>query len=312
MDLRAWIINSVQVLGKFAVVAAAVAVIAQVLAAFGFPILEAILREASDRIPAYVLPSVYVSHLLVGVLATWSLLKGREFITATNVGGLLQEVDDIQESYLGEQAKVASYRGQTEVLIAKSAAIQGAVSVLHGLLLRSPSRGIARSEIEALLAPLIKDRSRALEFSAADLYNFVVYLHDSHTDTLEIIFRDSDNRIETHNRSWQRGRGHVGSAFAQAATVVVRDSSKEGTHLSSDILPTDSNFYVSFVLSPIPPPRRQARDPIGLFVMTSNRASHFDEDDRILADTISLILSVYISARNAVPGGSRRGRRKDH
>jgi hypothetical protein len=315
MDVRSRLIKAVGALGRYLWVGAALAVAAQVLAAFAFPILEAVLRERAASIPSFVLPVVYIFHLAFGILATWALLKGREFIAATDVATLLTAVEDIERRYSAEQAKVASFRIQTETLLAKSAAVQGSLSVLQGLLQRKSRRGILRGDIESLLAPLTKDRSRALEFASDDLYNFVVYLHDPKADTLNIAFRDCDNRLETHNRSWARGRGHVGSAFAQGMTIVVRDSVKEGTVLSSDTLPTDNRYYASFILAPIPHPNPRAKDPIGLFVMTSNRGGHFDEDDRILADTFSLILSMYICSRSAkatrqgAPGGRRDARK---
>jgi len=311
VGIKTTIHQSVSALARFSAVAATIALVAQVLAAIIFPIAEVILREQAQALPAFVLPTIYTIHVVVGVLATWAFLRGRDFIAAANVATLLASFEKLQEESLAEQAKVASYRGQTQALLAKSAAVQGSASVLQGLLRRRSSGGPDRAEIEALLAPLIRDRSRALEFASDDLYNFVVYAHDPGTDTLVILFRSCDDRIETHNRSWARGRGHVGSAFAQGETIVVRDSSQEGIGLSAGALSTDAQFYVSFVLSPIPNSNPRARDPIGVFVMTSNRAGHFDEDDRILADTFSLILSMYVTFRTGRVSrrGGRSGRR---
>lgn len=70
--------------------------------------------------------------------------------------------------------------------------------------------------IEAVLYPWIIYRSEVFLYSSDSMYNFAVYLADNddyRVATLNLVFRDCDDRMSTSNRSWTAGDGHVGFAF---------------------------------------------------------------------------------------------------
>ncbi len=285
-------------LRDFVLTAGTISIIAQVLAAFVFPILEISLREI-DTVPEWILHTVYGSHVVIAILATFALVKGKQFIHASGIEVVREEWREREEELQNEREKIERYKDETISLIAKSTAVQGSLSVLQTLIQKKINTPVQPDEVKAILTPLILDRARTLDYQSDDLYNFVVYMYDSSSDQLNIFFRDFDNRLQITNRSWKIGRGHVGSAFAQNTTIIVEDATQTVNVLTTDRLKTDDSQYKSFVLSPIPDPDLNAKDPLGIFVVTSNRENHFGEDDRILIDSFSIILSILFCDRVA-------------
>lgn len=151
--------------------------------------------------------------------------------------------------------------------------------------------------LNRILSRLVKYRHELFSYKGDDLYNICLYLFDRPSENLTIQWRSHDNRLQTSNRSWAPGMGHVGLTFILNEIKICHDI-YESTELSnSTSAPEDKAKYRSFLSVPIKDSAKlfNSGKPLGVLVFTSSSCGQFSlERDKIFALTVAKILSIYI------------------
>ena len=200
-----------------------------------------------------------------------------------------------------DEEEIRLYLGKFKEHFRRQIALQASLVILNHLLHEHKTEPSV-SDLEKLISPLIKDRSETLGFRNEEYYNFVVYILDKTDKELKVFYRSCDDRIQRTDRSWSIGVGHVGIAFANNQTIIKSDSAGNPEYKSKHSKETDDKYYASFISSPIFNGYNTEKDEIGIFEITSSRPGHFEDDDKIIVDSYSFLLSLYFSGcgRNGV------------
>lgn len=272
-----------------------------------FPMLVEVLRQQvvgqQLQVPMRVWWIGYGGYFLLVVFVTFGLYKVQDYVQAIS----LDEMEQTQlnyESALEEAGEVINaWRAGFEAESSRSAAVLGALTSLQDLLCSVGRDGPSEKDVQALLVPLMADRTDALDFRSEDMHNFVVYKFNQDSRQLEVFYRLCDDRIETHNRSWGKGQGHVGIAFAQKRAIISGDVADAEELIDRVSYETDKEYYSSFISVPIPDVDESADEPIGVFVITSSRAGQFGDEHTIVADSFALLLSTLFCAHRLTGEG---------
>lgn len=258
------------------------------------PIVYTALTLKVDNLPTL------VSAVFVVVMVGLATIVG---LGAYGVGNALRlaNLDAIEEARKRAERRLLeeeSLRAESE---SQLQAISGAMSVLQDVIAEEAQTTLEK-DVERILAPIIAKRTETLGFRSDDLYNFAVYIFHPKTQKLYVFYRDCDNRIERHDRAWEKGVGHVGIAFAMKKTCVATDSTRIVGEFVHDQYESDAKFYRSFVSTPIINVNAKSDQPFGTLVITSSRKDHFDETYKSAVEVFANILSVYFSDRQLPDG----------
>jgi hypothetical protein len=277
----------------FLLVAAQVFVVA-------FPLFEGLVRtqlaERQQHIPALAWGLGYAGYVLVALFVTFGLYRVQEYLQAVSLDEMEQTQLKYEKQLDKAESKIDAWRGEFEAENSRSAAVLGALTSLQELLCRVGTDGPTDEHVQRLLVPLTADRADALDFRSEDMHNFVVYKFNDERRKLEVFYRLCDDRIETHNRSWGKGQGHVGIAFAQEKAIISGDVADAEEFIDRVSYQTDKEYYSSFISVPIPDVEEDAEEPVGVFVITSSRAGQFGDEHKIVADSFALLLSTLFCA----------------
>jgi hypothetical protein len=270
-------------------------IIAQVIVIVVFPIIEILLSLPDQKPPWHVWLIVGVLHIAIGFYSVSGSIKLNDFLSLADVNQLEEDAKNRESLLTEEKRKVEILLSEINGVFRRQVALETSLLILNRILkqkVRSPSP----EDIAKLIAPLIRDRSKALGFCNDELYNFALYLYDKGDRSLKIFYRECDDRIQRHDRVWLEGVGHVGIAFARMETLVEPDTRGDNAYKGKITYETDDQYYISFVSSPIFKGESTKQDEVGALVITSSRPGHFDNDDKIIIDSYSLLLSLYFSS----------------
>lgn len=281
---------------------------AQILALIIFPVSELLLEMAFDT-PKNIWYTVAIFHVLVAIYAFMGAEKVMRFLSNSEFEKLIETVKEERILFDTEVKQNKELNASIESLVKQAAEVQGALSVLHSILethnsnknMTIKTKETASSEVGKILAPLIKNRAEIMRFNSSEKYNFGVYLYNKKDKKLQLLYRDCDNRIKRHDRSWASGKGHVGFAFFQKRTIIspdMTDSPSSEIWSSDSMVGDDRELYKSFISTPIfnSVARKDSSNPIGVLVITSDRSGHLDQEYKIVTETFALLLSLYFSS----------------
>jgi hypothetical protein len=250
---------------------------------------------------------ILVSFLFI-IQVTLSFLSIRHSHKTSRIGEHLGSIEDLSDflENIGEQVSGLSLSLEnTKKLLTTNVEQVGALSsslVILRALLSNPNLPDDQNEIIGrILSPLIQDRRDVLSFhDPDDLYNIAVYTKTKDSGRLEKLFRAHDDRIDTKNRDWAEGVGHVGICFSLSKTIISPDTKKSDEFLS-DEKEHDLEFYRSIAAFPIHGVNEKGiptnDDPIGVLVFTSSKANHFSPDRyEIFGDAYAHILAIYFAS----------------
>lgn len=145
----------------------------------------------------------------------------------------------------------------------------------------------AEEFFEKFLSTMRENPGQMFGFSADDIWNFVVYLHDPIQDELRPVWRCTDARHPSRQgvgdaevpkgRSWKPGIGHVGLAFRRNEALITEDAAQASVRqlfvAPGDLhRPYDETHYRSFASIPF-----GGDQPVGVLVGTSSRMGAFDD-----------------------------------
>jgi len=217
------------------------------------------------------------------------------------VDGLVEEVDHLQKVKIPKAAELY-----------ETAKVQQTVTYLMTLELENMidefnenAKGSTTEEnhkrwdkgLHKILSGLVKYRHELFGYGGQDLYNICLYAYDRKNDELIIRWRQCDDRLQTSNRSWKPGAGHVGLTFILNELKICHDI-YESTELSNSALgPKDKAKYRSFLSVPIKDSSKvlTSGKPLGVLVFTSNARGQFSLDrDKLFALTAAKIISIYL------------------
>lgn len=269
---------------------------AQIIATFVFPFIEVVL--ALVKTTWYIWLIIGVIHIILGVFATAGTAKWNEFIKLANIDQIEQEIKKTETELNEERGKVKLLYDEFDEHFHRQIAIQASLHILNKIM-QDEKPGASLEDVEKLLTPLIKDRSEALGYKNKELYNIAVYIYDPNDKKLKIFFRACDNRIQRNDREWEVGVGHVGVAFAQSETIIKSNAQNDNEYSGKHSRETDNQYYASYVSSPIFNGGENKSNEIGVFVITSSRPNHFEDDDKIIVESYSFLLSLYFSGCKA-------------
>ncbi|MDI2589979.1 GAF domain-containing protein [Pseudomonas sp. 681] len=151
--------------------------------------------------------------------------------------------------------------------------------------------------LNRILWHLVDHRTQLFGYKGDSLYNFALYMYDETSEELCIKWRSHDNRLNTSNRRWKPGFGHVGLAFIQGEAKICQDIAISSELSDSATIESDKKNYRSFISVPIKDSYNilGGNKPLGVLVFTSNHVSQFSwERDKIFTLTVAKILSMYI------------------
>lgn len=161
--------------------------------------------------------------------------------------------------------------------------------------------------IASVLLPWIELRTEIFLFQEGDaFYNFAIYLQKADDPNwLEVFYRECDSRLQTQNRSWQSGDGHVGQCFLLKKTIFLNLS--EGSE-SLDFVATsqpreeDRKYYRSMVATPI----SISNEIKGVFIITSSKRDQFVKELHApIVEVVGLLLSQAFTEQQRKPYETR-------
>ncbi|RPF11465.1 GAF domain-containing protein [Vibrio crassostreae] len=147
-----------------------------------------------------------------------------------------------------------------------------------------------------LLWPLKVKKGDLFSYKEDSLYNIALYVYNETSARLEVKKRFNDSRIETQNRDWRPGIGHVGMTFLHKEIK----SCPNINHSTELTVKTekDSKYYRAFISVPIlacEDNEQTENEPHGVLVLTSATEHQFDlYRDQFFLQAISKMLSVYL------------------
>ncbi|WP_374973171.1 GAF domain-containing protein [Spongiibacter marinus] len=146
-----------------------------------------------------------------------------------------------------------------------------------------------------ILWPFVQYREKIFGYNGDSLYNFAIYIYEEEQDVLRLAYRECDNRINTQNRDWQPGKGHVGITFMQKGLRICNDVAA-----STELSPSEksSEYYKSFVSVPILAPEDDESSnvkPIGVLVVTSSHIGQFEKEIiKIPLETLAKLFGIVV------------------
>lgn len=269
-------------------------IVAQIVAIIVFPFIEIILALPEKTTPWQIWLIVGISHFIVGSFSIIGSIKLNDFIVLSDIDGLEQNVSKLENHLKQEEEKNRLLYDELDEHFHRQVALQTSILILKDLV-RKKEVPPNSEDVEKILAPLIRGRSKVLGYKGEDYFNFCVYLINKDASKLELFFRECDDRIQRSDRKWDIGVGHVGIAFARSETIIKSDARNDSEYKGRHSLETDDKYYVSFISSPIFKGSNSRNDEIGVFVITSNRPNHYEDDDKIIVEAYSYLLSLFFS-----------------
>jgi len=156
-----------------------------------------------------------------------------------------------------------------------------------------------REYVGEMFNPVISDLGGNLfGYIHDEKWNYVLYLYEKNNTNLVSFWRaKSPNHPSGEmGRSWKTGEGHVGQAFGKRKAVITSDATEERVRDLSEA-PTrkqegyDKETYVSFAAIPV---MKDADEPIGVLVVTSNIKNRFDKfNSQILQNASTFIYNAW-------------------
>ena len=153
--------------------------------------------------------------------------------------------------------------------------------------------------LDRILRILAKFRAELFDYSGTSFYNICLYIYDEKANLLKVEWRKHDDRLETSDRDWKPGKGHVGLTFIQNELKICHDIFASTELSASASTSGDKEKYRSFLSVPIRDASKLSGDngenPLGVLVLTSNAEAQFSfERDQMFVLTIAKILAIYI------------------
>ena len=252
--------------------------------------------------PVAIVVGIYIVYGAIVIATFWATSKIADTMKVLNIDEIdlqLKEIDDLKD-------KLEKSQFERKNNIERLIALETSLVILEELLSSSRQKKISETEFQKLLLPIIIRRSEIFGYSSDELFNFAIYIWNSNGNCLDVKFRKCDDRIPVHNRSWQRGNGHVGICFAQGKMIFnkveAKDSDlKEAFGYTDD----DLQYYCGTVSAPIFS-NKDPKEPIGVLNITSSNGNQFKEEkldrseDIFFIETFTKILSIYIENRRII------------
>lgn len=162
--------------------------------------------------------------------------------------------------------------------------------------------GLMDKHLHNILWPLVVKKGELFSYEESSLYNIALYVYNQTSGKLEVKQRFNDERIDTQNRPWTPGIGHVGMTFLHKEIKCCPNI------LKSSELPVktenDGKYYCSFISVPIlacEDNEETSAHPHGVLVLTSASESQFNLlRDQFFLSTVSKLLAVYLDKQEHI------------
>ena len=268
----------------------------QLVIGLAFPVVEAILvnmatnQKSLISTPSLTLLGVVALHLalLAAVLRIENPLphfSAQLYERESDLRRVREEV----ETY---RSAVATYESDyTTYVSVVLATVESLVNI--DAMKRKPV-ATPREAFKRTLSHWIDSRTSIFWFRDGNAYyNFAVYLFKD--GKLHVELRCCDSRIQTNDREWEPGQGHVGYCFQHGRTIVPPSSEatpgpeQQYIETSEEFRrPRDEEYYKSFAATPI----TVNKEKKGVFVVTSSKADQFSlKFHRPIMDTLGILLA---------------------
>lgn len=238
-----------------------------------------------------------------GVLAVLIVLQIVLYFVSTKysetVPALHLNVEQLEGEYTEAQRNLNESSMQVEWL--KTANRLGTFwSTFQGMIQEtSPASDEAFSDsCRIAMTPMIEAAGILFNFGYDDTWSICIYALDTETDLLVPVWhkRSEEHPSEGRPRSWQRGDGHVGSAFMQNRILFTVDMAD--TDASMLLQPSaensrdyDSDVYRSFVSAPITLDLATGPAQYGVLVITSNVTGRFGTHNKSIVGRAAQVLA---------------------
>lgn len=260
-------------------------IIFQILASVVLPICEGILASIisnQDNFGAF--HWTLILFAIIHLIIVFILLKNEKplpqfFLEFEKQKKKISELENLSEIY----------NDYNETFMASLTATELSLIGINERIFDSKEQLDINTICKIILDPWITDRSSILNFvNGNSMYNIAVYTLNKESNLLELDFRKNDDRIQTKNRKWKPGVGHVGQCFSTEQTIFCRDiedniktTNKESSRKE------DKDYYRSIIAEPI----KSDQQVIGVVVITSSQPEQFDDSiHTIIIRIIALLL----------------------
>lgn len=266
-----------------------------VVAIVVFPIIETIYFSSRDGLESalgagfwVILGLIVVAHAAVGFLAYSSTTAQHVYFDYLD---LARENDDLKREV---EAKIARLRALEVMRAAAHYAILAVYRFTAWGGARKPLQvKSVREWLGKILRVAIDKREEIVGYQGAK-YNFAVYLYSEETDRLEKFYREVDSRIDTQNRSWPPGVGHIGLCFARQEAIISEDITKAPALMVEN--EEEQTDYRSIATAPVfrVGEGDETSDVRGVFIITSSEPSQLTEErHELFVSTMGWILSLF-------------------
>lgn len=260
-----------------------------------FPTVETIYFSSRDELESAlgagfwaILILIVVAHTAVGFLAYSSTTAQHVYFDYLD---LARENDDLKQEI---EAKIARLRALEVMRLSAHYAILAVYRFTAWGDAQKPLQvKPVREWLGKTLRVAIDKREEIIGYQGAK-YNFAVYLYSERTDRLEKFYREVDNRIDTRNRSWPPGVGHVGLCFARQEAIISEDITKAPALMVEK--EEEQTDYRSIATSPIFSIGEDngTTDVRGVFIITSSEPGQLTEErHELFVSTMGWILSLF-------------------
>ncbi len=244
---------------------------------------------------------IFVISIVLHLFFTYLIYKASTRRSLSiEVDSLVEELEHYKDNVIPRAAQVyETSRMQQTVTYLMTLDLENMIDEINENADSSQPEKLRRWEegLSRILSRLVKYRHELFSYSGDDLYNICFYLYDMPNDNLIIKWRSCDDRLQTSNRSWKPGYGHVGLTFILNEIKICHDI-YESTELSNSASnPKDKSKYRSFLSVPIKDSSKEITGgkPLGVLVFTSNACGQFSLDrDKVFTLTVAKILSIYV------------------
>lgn len=274
-----------------------------------FPILESIVIQNMDKLKTAglfwpILIPLGLIHLVLGLI----VIK-----TTKTIAQYYFDHKDVCDERDLSKKRLDSLNEEIKQNDYTRSAINLALNALIVFMLESkPKPSLSNDEIKdglkKVLSPIIKLREHTFNFVRDSKYNFAVYLYSETEGKLKVFYRETDSRLNTQNRSWAPGAGHVGFCYANKDSLI-SDDVVASPELSQSMTESDKKNYRSMASTPIFYGVEKNKDidrVRGVFIVTSSVPGQFNKrvHGRFLK-MISNILSVFFEVADVklIEGG---------
>lgn len=262
--------------------------IATTLASVVMPLIEGFLVTFADEAS----PAVWI--VVIGIHAAAALYS----TLATRFIGTLASLIDLNQladanALINEGLQLQN--NNLSRAVAQSTAVLFSLEVLRNFISGEGVNNLEQ-DVEKLLSSLLEQRIKALDFESEDVkYDMALYIYDPKSLFLEKKWRNHNHEFVTdRNRKWTSGKGYIGQTFASEDGYWIEPDSNAintpdtfNSDKDQDIAKYRSFMAVAFS-------GRGAKDPIGVFIISSQRAGQFTKRHyHYLALAVRHILSIY-------------------